>query len=117
MAAAGAALLLLGVLTRTNGPYALAALAWVPLLVAPAVTLRRARSCRPLSLHVRAMPPLVPVGASISIEVAGSNRGSLGTPVWASSGAGLGGRVCWRRPRRRCARFPAWRPEKARRPW
>jgi uncharacterized protein (DUF58 family) len=90
VAAAGAALLLLGVLTRTNGPYALAALAWVPLLVAPAVTLRRARSGRSLSLHMRAMPPLVPVGASISIEVAGSNRGSRGTPR-------VG--IEWRRPR------------------
>jgi len=90
VAAAGVALLLLGVLTRTNGPYALAALAWVPLLVAPAVSLRRARSCRPLSLHVRAMPPLVPVGASISIEVAASNRGTRGS-------APVG--IEWRRPR------------------
>ncbi len=80
VAAAGVTLLLFGVVTRTNGPYALAALAWVPLLVAPAVTLRRARSCRSLSLHVRATPSLVPVGASISIEVVASNRGGRGTP-------------------------------------
>jgi uncharacterized protein (DUF58 family) len=80
VALAGMALLLLGAATRTNGPYALAALAWVPLLVAPAVTVRRARSCRRLSLHVRATPSLVPVGASISVEVVASNRGSRGTP-------------------------------------
>ncbi len=81
VAAAGAALLLLGALTRTNGPYALAALAWVPLLAAPLVALVRARSCRPLSLHVRAVPPLVPVGSPVSIEVVASNRGSRDTPT------------------------------------
>src|ERR1700683_2719167 len=96
VAAAGVALLLLGVLTRTNGPYALAALAWVPLLVAPAVSFRRAR--RSPSRWRR--PTAAPAVALL----------------WASSGADPGGRVCWHRPRRRCARFPAWRREKAQRP-
>ena len=91
VAAVGVALLVLGVLTRTNGPYALAALAWVPLLAAPAVTFSRARSCRPLKLHVRAVPPLVPVGASVSVEVVASNRGNRRTsPVG----------IEWRRSRR-----------------
>jgi uncharacterized protein (DUF58 family) len=92
VAAAGVVLLLLGVATRTNGPYALAALAWVPLLAAPAVTSRRARACRPLTLHVRAVPALVPAGASVSIEVVASNRGHRGTPPvgieWRRSGGG-----------------------------
>ena len=104
VAAAGVVLLLLGVATRTNGPYALAALAWVPLLAAPAVASRRARACQRLSLHVRAVPALVPAGAPVSVEVVASNRGRRGTPP-------VG--IEWRRSGRRrlLASTPAsWRP-------
>ena len=114
MAAAGVVLLLLGVATRTNGPYTLAALAWVPLLAAPAVASRRAQACQRLSLHVRAVPTLVPTGRAVLVEVVASNRGRRGTPpVGIRLGADLAGGVCWRRPRRRGALFPAWLRVKA----
>ncbi|HWF16236.1 MAG TPA: DUF58 domain-containing protein [Acidimicrobiales bacterium] len=77
---AGVALLLVGLLTGTRAPSALAALALVPVFVAPFVARHRRATARPLRLHPRLVPAVVAVGDEVRLAVTVSNAGHRTTP-------------------------------------
>jgi uncharacterized protein (DUF58 family) len=78
--AAGLALLVIGLLTGTRAPSALAALALVPVLVAPFVARRRQKAARTVHIHPRLVPAVVAVGDEVRLEVTVSNAGSRAAP-------------------------------------
>jgi uncharacterized protein (DUF58 family) len=80
VAAGGATLVVLGMLSGTRDPYALAALAWLPVLVAPVIVLGRARRCRGLAVRLRAVPPLAAAGDVIRLEVTATKRAGTASP-------------------------------------